>query len=140
MMIVIKAGIVEFGKRVTDLGGGTTENVDSPGGEAHVRTQLPDAVRRQRRCGGRLDDDRAAGGHGRTDLEREVEQREVPGDEGNGHADRLIHEPVAVRAVAIDKGLRPEARDLLGVEVKAVAERLEVFFRPGPVLSHLKAD
>ena len=51
--------------------------------------------------GGRLDDDRAARGHRRADLEGEVQQRKIPRHVGDDNAQRLVNELVLVRALGV---------------------------------------
>jgi hypothetical protein len=65
--------------------------------------------RGERRLLGGLEDDGVAAGERRADLPGEHEQREVPGDDLAGHADRLVQHLHVVRAV----GRRHQAVDLV---------------------------
>ena len=68
---------------------GAGDDVDDAGGQLGLLADLGEGQRGERRRLGRLQDDGVAAGQRRRDLPRQHQQREVPGDDLAGHAERL---------------------------------------------------
>ena len=114
----------------------TRHDVDHASGEAGFESQFPHSQGRQRSLFGGLQDDRAAGGQGRTPLPRQHQQREVPGNDLTGHTHRLAAGVAKIVPANRDRvagqfigpaGIVPQAVDRQRqVGRAAVADRLAV--------------
>ena len=107
---------------------GAGHDVDHARREVGLLADLGEQQRGQRRRLGRLEDDGVAGGQGRRDLPGEHEQREVPGDDLGGDAERSRGRTVArvrqlVGPARVVEEVRSRQRD---VDVARLLDRLAV--------------
>jgi ParB family chromosome partitioning protein len=97
-------------ERKADLAG-AGDDVHDAGGKFRLAAHVGEEKGRQRRRGGRLEDDGVAGSQRRRDLPREHEQREVPRDDLRGHAERArIARGECVLQLVRPAGVVPEVR------------------------------
>ena len=69
------------------------DDVDDPGRHLRLATDVGEQERRQRSRLGRLEDDGVPAGERRRDLPRQHQEREVPGDDLRGDAERRGRRP-----------------------------------------------
>src|SRR6185312_13815257 len=93
------------------------------GGEPCIEERAHDLDRRARRLLGRLENDRAAGGHRRAELARGIADREIPGCEGGDGSDRLL-EHERSRPGRADEDAAVAAPALLAVELEEIRSDL----------------
>ena len=102
------------------------DDVDDAGRQVGLAADVGEEERRERRRGGGLEDDRVARREGRRDLPGEHQQREVPGDDLGGDAERPGDAPregvlELVRPARVVPEVRRHERH---VDVAALLDRL----------------
>ena len=118
----------------------TGNDIDHTGRQADLGAELAHRIGGKRGFGRRLDHNRAAGSQGRAELVGQVQQREVPGQEGRRHANGLTGQGVHVGAFAVHQGLGMHAGNFFRVKLQAVHQHLVVVFGGRPGLGHFQVN